>query len=152
MNNLLLILTYFHTTGWPKRRCVNRSWDRESGCLTTKSWRDFDESWQPDRRNAPQPRRRRTRPGKLWKREKVSSSCWMGSNEISLFMKNVERKTDWHVLEQLWQLVHGQWTVVSMMMNDTVYCSSVIWVGTFSSSFSMLWMLIWSVVFMRLLL
>lgn len=73
-------------TGWRKRRCASRSWGRESGCPTMRWWRDFGGSWQRGRRNALQPRRRRTRPWKRWRRGRASSSCWTDrrSNSVCL--------------------------------------------------------------------
>lgn len=74
-----LLLAFFFLIGWPRRRCVSRSWGRECGSLTMKWWKDFGDSWQPGRRNALQPRRRKTRHGNHWRRERASWSCWMDS-------------------------------------------------------------------------
>lgn len=68
---------FFLLTGWQRKRCASRSWGRESGFLTMRWWRHFDELWQPDRRNALQQRRRRTRPGKHWRSGRAFSSYWM---------------------------------------------------------------------------
>lgn len=106
----LLMCSYL--TGWQKRRCANKSWGREYGCLTMRSWRDFDESWQPGRRNALRPRRRRTRRGKPWRKEKASSSYWMDRGIVCLRFQT--RK----------QLLRAQSTAVCVMVNDSVYCRS----------------------------
>lgn len=69
-------------TGWRRTRCANRSWGREWGCLTMRWWRASGGSWLPGRRNAPRPRRRKTRPGRRWRRGRASWNYWTARENV----------------------------------------------------------------------
>ena len=71
-------------------------------------------------------------------------------------VKDSNQKEDWDRLEQLWQLLHSQWTALSMTVYDTVYCRCVcvcvcVWFhyGHLCGSFYVMYSreLIWSVTF-----
>lgn len=71
---------------------------------------------------------------------------WIEEDTVWVF----NQKEDWDRLEQLWQLLHNQWTALSVMVYDTVYCRCV-WFhyGHLCGSFYVMYSreLIWSVTF-----
>lgn len=129
------LFTCCRLTGWRKRRCANRSSGRESGYPTMRSWRVFDESWQPGRRNVLQPRRRRTRHGRHWRKGRASSSYWMDRwiKRLCLWFK---RKVDSAVM---WCVMVCDSVCCQVCMLSVMYSWKLIWSvtsGVFFSSFS----------------